>query len=182
MVKKFNLHRKVIRRNRRSCGCHLQISPLRSSTFRGFIYWVVPLFISLLIWNPTAASAATPTCVVKLKFSSDDESDNAMNAYVKQVLTGQGYQVINDWLFTIWSPSDYDVEISITHTVVPNYGFSVSLMGMQLFIADGSGNVLVNSYIDRANLEDDLRASIPACHTSPPSAPLSDSNGGAVTK
>jgi hypothetical protein len=138
--------------------------------------------MSLLIWNPIVASAAAPTCVVKLKFSSDDKSDTATNAYVQQVLTGQGYKIIDDWLFTIWSPSDYDVKIIITHTVVPNYGFPVSLMGMQLFIADRSGNVLVNSYIDRANLEADLRASIPACNTSLPSTPLPDSNADAVTK
>jgi hypothetical protein len=141
------------------------------------------LFMSLLIWNPIAASAAAaPTCVVKLKFSSDDESDSATNAYAKQILTGQGYTIIDDWLFTIWSSSDYDVRIIITHTVVPNFGIPVSLMGMQLFIADSSGNVLVNSYIDRANLEDDLRASIPACNASPPSTPPPDSNADAVTR
>lgn len=55
--------------------------------------------------------------MVKLKFSSDDKSDNATNAYVKRVLTGQGYKIINDWLFTLWSASDYDVQIIITHTV-----------------------------------------------------------------
>ena len=140
------------------------------------------LFMCLLIGNPIAASAAAPTCVVKLKFSSDDKSDSATNAYVKQILTRQGYKIIDDWLFTIWSPSDYDVTIIITHTVVPNYGIPVSLMGMQLFIADSSGNILVNSYIDRANLEDDLQASIPACNTSPPSTPLPDTNADAATK
>jgi hypothetical protein len=138
--------------------------------------------MSLLIWDPIVTSAAAPTCVVKLKFSSDDKSDSGTEAYVEQVLTGQGYKIIKDSLFTIWSASDYDVEIVITHTVVPNYGFPVSLMGMHLFIADTSGNVLVNSYIDRANLEDDLQASIPACHTSPPSTPLPASNAGTVTK
>jgi hypothetical protein len=35
--------------------------------------------------------------------------------------------------------------------------------------ADDSGNVLVNNYIDRANLEASLRAFIPACNASPPS-------------
>jgi hypothetical protein len=157
----------------------LQISPLRPSTFRGSIYSVMPLFMSLLIWNPIAASAAGPICVVKLKFSSDDKSDSGTKAFVKQVLTGQGYKIIDDWLFTIWSASDYYVKIIITHTVVPNYGFPVSLMGMQLFIADSSGKVLVNSDIDRANLEDDLRASVAACNTSPS---LSDSNADAVTR
>jgi hypothetical protein len=150
--------------------------------FRGSIYWAMALFMSLLISNPIAASAAAPTCVVKLKFSSDDESDSATDAYVKQILTAQGYKIIDDWLFTIWSPSDYDVTIIITHTVVPNYGFPVSLMGMELFIADSSGKVLVNSYIDRANLAGDLRASIPACNTSPPPTPPPDSNADAVTK
>ena len=138
--------------------------------------------MSLLIWNPIAASAAAPTCVVKLSFSSDDTSDRVTKTYVKQVLTGQGYKIINDSLFTIWSARDYDVNIVITHTVIPNYGFPVSLMGMQLFIADSTGNVLVNSYIDRANLEDDLRASVPACNTPPPSTPWPDSNADAVTK
>lgn len=147
---------------------------LRPLTFRSSIYSVMPLFVSLLFWSPIAASAAVPTCVVKLKFSADDKFDSATDAFVKRVLIGQGYTVIDDWLFTMWSSSDYEVKIIITHTEVPNYGFPVSLMGMQLFISDGSGNVLVNSYIDRANLEDNLRASIPACNASPPSAPVPD--------
>jgi hypothetical protein len=141
---------------------------------------VMALFMSLLVWNPIAVSAAAPTCVVKLKFSSDDKSDSATNAYVKQILTRQGYKIIDDWLFTIWIPRDYDVKIIITHTVVPNYGAPVSLMGMQLFIADSSGNILVDSYIDRANLEDNLRILIPACNTSPPSTPLPNPNADAV--
>jgi hypothetical protein len=127
----------------------------------------MPLFMSLLIWSPIAASAAVPTCAVKLKFGSDDQSDSVTKAYVTQVLAGQGYKIIADWPFTIWRARDYDVKIIITHTMIPNYGFPVSLMGMQLFIADSSGNVRVNSYIDRANLEDDLRASVPACNASP---------------
>jgi hypothetical protein len=130
--------------------------------------------MSFLIWNPIAASAAVPTCVVKLKFSSDDKSDSATNAFVKQVLIGEGYKIIDDWLFTMWSASDYDVKIIMSHTMVPNYGFPVSLMGMQLFISDSSGNILVDSYIDRANLEGDLRASVPVCNTLPLSAPLPD--------
>jgi hypothetical protein len=138
------------------------------------------LFTSVLVWRPIAASAATPTCVVKLKSSSDDNSDSGTNAFVKEVLTGQGYKTIEDGLFTIWSASDYDVSIIITHTEVPNYGFPVSLMGMQLFIADRSGNILVNSYIDRANLEANLRAFIPACNVSAPSKPLPDSSVDAV--
>jgi hypothetical protein len=162
--------------------CSLQISPLRPSTFRGSIYRVMSLFMFLLIWNPIAASAAAPTCVVKLKFSSDDKSDSGTNAYVKQVLTMQGYKIINDWLFTIWSDSDYDVKIIITHTVLPNYGFPVSTVWIQLFITDSSGNILVNDYIDRANLKDDLRALVPACNTSPLSGPLPDSNADPVTK
>ena len=60
--------------------------------------WVTPLFVSLLIWDPFAASAATPTCVAKLAFSSDDKSDSGTNAFVKQVLTGLGYKIIDDWL------------------------------------------------------------------------------------
>jgi hypothetical protein len=47
---------------------------------------------------------------------------------------------------------------------------------MQLFIADNSGKVLVDSYIDRTNLEDDLRNSIAMCNAAPPSA------SGAATK
>ncbi len=143
---------------------------------------MMPLFISLLIGNPIAASAAAPTCVVKLKFSSDDKSDSGTNAFVKQVLTEQGYKVIDDSLLTMWSASDYDVKIVITHTAVPNFGFPASLMGMQLFIADSSGKVIVDGYIDRANLEDDLQGSIPACHTSPSSSPPPNSKTDAVTK
>jgi len=127
--------------------------------------------MSLPISTPIAASAAAPTCVVKLNFSSDDKSNRATKAHLKQILTGLGYKIINDSLFTIWSASDYDVKIVITHTVIPNYGFPVSLMGMQLFIADSAGKVLVNSYIDRANLEDDLRALLPACNAASPSTP-----------
>jgi hypothetical protein len=138
--------------------------------------------MSLLFWDPIAASAAVPTCVVKLKFSSDDKSDSGTEAYVKQVLTAEGYKVIGDSLLTIWSANDYDVQIIITHTVEPNYGFPVSLMGMQLFIADSSGKVLVSSYIDRADLADDLQASIPACHSSPPSTPPPGSKTNADTK
>ena len=160
----------------------LQIYPVRASTFKGTIYSVMPLFISLLIWSAIAASAAAPTCVVKLEFSSNEKADSGTDAYVKQVLTGQGYKVIDDWLFTIWSPSDYDVKIVITHITVPNYGFPADLMGIQLYIADSSGKILVNTYIDRANLEDDLRTSIPACNASPPSTPLPASNTEADPK
>jgi len=136
----------------------------------------------LLICDSIATPAAAATCVVKLKLSSDDKSDSARSAFAKQVLTGQGYKVIDDDLLTMWSGSDYDVRITIGHTEVPNYGFPVSLMAMQLFIADSSGQVLVNSYIDRANLEGDLQASIPACNASPPAAPASDSSAGAAAK
>jgi hypothetical protein len=124
------------------------------------------LSASLLIWNPAAASAAAPICVVKLKVSSNEDSDSGTKAFVTQILTGQGYKIIDDWLFTMWRASDYDVKIVMTYTVTPNYGFPVTLMTMQLFIADSSGKVLVEDYIDRANLEDDLRNTIPACNNS----------------
>jgi hypothetical protein len=129
------------------------------------IYWVAALFGSFLIWNSGIASAAVSTCVVKLEFSSD-QSDKTTDAFAKQILDSEGYKVIDNWLFTIWSHSDYDVKINITHTESPNYGFPVSLMGMQLFIADASGKIVVNNYIDRANLEASLRAFIPACGAS----------------
>ena len=112
---------------------------------------------------------------MKLEFSSD-QSDKSTNAFAKQVLDSEGYKVIDNWLFTIWSHSDYDVKIIITHTESPNYGFPVSLMGMQLFIADASGKTVVNNFIDRANLEASLRAFIPACNASPPP------NSGAATE
>ena len=79
--------------------------------------------------------------------------------------TSQGYKIIDDWLFTMWRASDYDVQIVMTYTLVQNYGFPVTLMQMQLFIADSTGKILVDSDIDRANLEDNLRNSIPACNT-----------------
>jgi hypothetical protein len=123
-----------------------------------------------VIWNSGDASAATSTCVVKLSFSPD-QSDKSTDTFAKQILGDEGYTVIDEWLFTLWSHSDYDVKIAITHTESPNYGFPVSLMGMQLYIADGSGKVLVNNYIDRANLEASLRAFVPACNASPPPAP-----------
>ncbi len=122
----------------------------------------------VLIWNSGSASAAVSTCVVKLEFSSD-QSDKSTDTFAKQILDSEGYKVIDNWLFTIWSHSDYDVKINITHTESPNYGFPVSLMGMQLFIADASGNIVVNNFIDRANLEASLRAFIPACNASAPS-------------
>lgn len=127
------------------------------------------LFAALLIWHPIAASAASPTCVVKLMFTSNEKADSATDAYVKQILVGQGYQVIEDWPLTLLRRSDYDVKLVMTHTMVPNYGFPADLMGMQLYIADASGKILINDYIDRANLEIDLQAAIPACSASPPS-------------
>ncbi len=141
-----------------------------AATFRRSVFPAVSLFVSLLIWNPAAASAAAPACVVKLQVSSNGDSDGGTKAFVTQVLTGQGYKIIDDWLFTMWRASDYDVNIVMTYSVTPNYGFPVTLMTMQLFIADSSGKVLVDSYIDRTNLEDDLRNSIAMCNASPPSA------------
>ena len=121
------------------------------------------LSVSLLIWNTAAASAAAPTCVVKLKVSSNQSSDGGTKTYVTQILTGEGYKIIDDGLLSTWRASDYDVQITLNYTVTPNYGFPVTLMTMQLFIADSSGKVLVEDYIDRANLEDDLRNSVPVC-------------------
>jgi len=96
-------------------------------------------------------------------------SSGQRHEYIREASSERGrLHVIDDWLFTVWSHSDYEVKITITHTETPNYGFPVSLMGMQLFIANVSGSVLVNSYIDRANLEASLRAFIPACDVSPP--------------
>jgi len=135
------------------------------STFGAFVLSAVALFVSPLIWTPAAASAAAPTCVVKLKVSSNDSSDGGTKAFVTKVLTGQGYRIIDDWLFTLWSAFDYDVKIVVNNSVTPNFGFPVTLMTMQLFIADSSGKVLVETYIDRADLEDDLRNSIPACNS-----------------
>jgi hypothetical protein len=143
------------------------------------IRWVTLLFVSLLIGDPIAASAAAPTCVAKLAFSSDDKSDSGTDTFVKQVLTGLGYRVIDDWLFTVWKGDDYDVKVIINHTQVPNYGFPVSLMGMQLFIADGSGKILVNNYIDRANLEASLDFYVPQCNTSPSSVSLPEASAEA---
>jgi hypothetical protein len=137
------------------------------------MFSILVLCGAFLTWNSGGVSAAVSTCVVKLAFSSD-ESDNSTDTFAKKTLDEEGYKVIDDWLFTIWSHSDYDVKIIITHAESPNYGFPVSLMGMQLFIADGSGTVLVNNYIDRANLEASLRAFIPACNAKPPSDPNGD--------
>ncbi len=141
----------------------------QSMTSTASIYSVLPLlFLFLLGWNPSAAAAAVSTCVVKLEFSSSDKADGATSTFAKQILSEQGYKVIDAWLFTIWSHSNYEVKIAITHGEVPNYGFPVDLTGMQLFISDSSGNVLLNSNVDRANLEANLRAFIPACNASPP--------------
>jgi hypothetical protein len=133
------------------------------STIGASVFSAVVLFVSLLIWNAAAASAAAPTCVVKLKVSSNDSSDGGTKIYVTQILTSEGYKVINDGLLTTLRASDYDVQVTLNYTVTPNYGFPVTLMTMQLYIADNSGKVLVEDYIDRANLEDDVRNSIPAC-------------------
>jgi hypothetical protein len=147
-----------------------RLAAVGPSKFGKPILSAVALFASLLIWNPAAASAAAPACVVKLQVSSNGDSDGGTKAFVTQVLTGQGYKIIDDWLFTMWRASDYDVKIIMTYSVTPNYGFPVTLMTMQLFIADSSGKVLVDSYIDRTNLEDDLRNSIAMCNAAPPSA------------
>jgi hypothetical protein len=146
----------------------VRLATAEPSTVRISAVSAVLLLLSLLIWNPAAASAAAPTCVVKLKVSSNDSSDGGTKTFVTKVLTGEGYRIIDDWLFTAWSAFDYDVKIVLNYTVTPNFGFPVTLMTMQLFIADSSGKVLVETYIDRANLEDDLRNSIPACNASPP--------------
>ncbi len=146
----------------------------RPSKLTGSICSLAPLFVSLLIANPGIASAAASTCVVKLQFSSEEKADVGTSTFVKQVLDAQGYRVIDDWLFTMWSHSDYDVKIAVTHTEVPNYGFPVDLAGMQLSIADGSGKILVNNYIDRSNLEATLRSYIPACNAPPPADPNAD--------
>jgi hypothetical protein len=132
---------------------------------------LMQLCAALLTLCPAIASAAAPTCVVKLTFSSDDKSDSGTDAYVKQVLADEGYKIVDNWLLTILDHADYDVKIVVNHTQVPNYGFPVTLMGMQLYIADGSGTVLLNNYIDRSNLEANLRTWVPACNASPPSAP-----------
>jgi hypothetical protein len=135
------------------------------------LYPIVAFALFLLIGNPGAASAAASTCVVKLELSSSDKADSGTSTFVKQVLGDEGYKVIDGWLFTIWSHGDYDVKITITHNEVPNYGFPITLSGMELTITDASGNALVNAYIDRANLEANLRAFIPACNAAPAPTP-----------
>ena len=142
---------------------HTRLVAAGPATFWRSVVSAVPLFVSLLIWHPAGASAAAPTCVVKLKVSANEGSDGGTKAFVTKVLTGQGYKIIDDWLFTMWRASDYDVQIVMTYTLVQNYGFPVTLMDMQLFIADSTGKVLVDSDIDRANLEDNLKNSIPVC-------------------
>ncbi len=134
------------------------------STCRKSIFSAIALFASLLILHPAGADAAAPICVVKLKVSSNQSSDGGTKTYVTQILTGEGYKIISDDLLTTLRADDYDVQITLNYTVTPNYGFPVTLMTMQLFIADSSGKVLVEDYIDRANLEDDLRNTIPACN------------------
>ncbi len=155
---------------------------MRLSTLEGRICSVLTLFLCLLIWSPIAAATAAPTCVVKLKLSSDNGSDDGTSTFVKSVLTTLGYKIINDGLFTLWSSSDYDVKITVTHTDVPNYGFPVSLMTTQFFIEDSSGKVLVDGYIDRANVEATLQSWFPACGTTPASAPLPAANADAAAK
>jgi len=139
------------------------IAPLGSSARQRLLVLAAGLTISLQIGTAAAASAAAPTCVVKLKVSTNDSSDGGTKAFVTKVLTAQGYRIIDDWLFTMWRASDFKVRIVLTSDVTPNYGFPVTLTTMRLFIADASGKVLVDDYVDRANLEDNLRNSIPAC-------------------
>jgi hypothetical protein len=142
----------------------------------------MPSFIvALMMWHPAAASAA-PTCVLKLEFVSDDKSDGPTGAYVNQILTGEGYKIIDEGLLTILSASDYVVKIVVSHTMVPNYGFPVSLMGMQLYITDSSGNVLLNAVIDRSDLEANLRTFVPACNASSPASPIPGASVDAATK
>ena len=94
-----------------------RLAAVGPSTFGRPILPAVALFVSLLIWNPAAASAAASACVVKLQVSSNGDSDGGTKAFVTQVLTGQGYKIIDDWLFTMWRASDYDVKIVMTYSV-----------------------------------------------------------------
>ncbi len=149
----------------------IQMFPPWPSKLTGSICLVAPLLASLLIANHSVASAAESACVVKLQFSAGEKADVGTSTFVKQVLDTEGYKVIDDWLFTMWSHSDYAVTIVVTHTEVPNYGFPVDLAAIQLSIADGSGKVLVNNYIDRADLEATLRSYIPACGAASPADP-----------
>jgi hypothetical protein len=115
------------------------------------------------------ASAAAPTCVAKLKFSSNNSSDDS--SYVRQVLTGLGYKVINDSLFTYFDKYDYAVRVTINHVELPNFGFPVDSEGMDLYVADNSGNVLVDTPLSAlANFQDELQTNlksfIPPCRQS----------------
>jgi hypothetical protein len=150
----------------------LQTTPVRRFTFGASICSVASLIVSLVVWSQVAAAAEVASCVVKLKFSSDQRADSATDAYVRQVLAQQGYKVVDDWLFTMWTHSNYEVKVTITHTLLANFGFPTDLMGMQLYIADASGNVLVDAYIDRSILAANLQASIPACNAAPSPTPL----------
>jgi hypothetical protein len=157
----------MIEHNETRTALPVRLATAGPSTVRVSVVSAVLLFLTLLVWNPAAASAAAPTCVVKLKVSSNQSSDGGTKIYVTQILTSEGYKVIDDGLLTTLRASDYDVQITLNYTVTPNYGFPVTLMTMQLYIADNSGKVLVEDYIDRANLEDDVRNSIPACNGAP---------------
>jgi hypothetical protein len=158
----------MIEHNETRTALLVRLAAVGPSTLRASVFSAVVLLVSLLVWTPAAAAAA-PTCVVKLKVSSNQSSDGGTKIYVTQILTAEGYKVIDDGLLTTLRASDYDVQVTLNYTVTPNFGFPVTLMTMQLYIADNSGKVLVEDYIDRANLEDDVRNSIPACKTSPPS-------------
>ncbi len=155
----------------------LETTPVRLSGFGASIRSTALLIVSFLVWSPIATAADAPSCVVKLKFSSDQRADSATDTYVRQVLTQQGYKVVDDWLFTMWTHSNYEVKVTITHTLLANFGFPTDLMGMQLYIADASGNVLVDAYIDRSILAANLQASIPTCNAaaSPALSPVSTS-------
>jgi hypothetical protein len=157
----------MIEHNETRTALPVRLATAGPSTVRVSVVSAVLLFLTLLVWNPAAASAAAPTCVVKLKVSSNQSSDGGTKIYVTQILTSEGYKVIDDGLLTTLRASDYDVQITLNYTVTPNYGDPVTLMTMQLYIADNSGKVLVEDYIDRANLEDDVRNSIPACNGAP---------------
>jgi hypothetical protein len=158
----------MIEHNETRKALPVRLAAVGPSTIGASVLSAVALFVSVLIWNPAAASAA-PTCVVKLKVSSNDSSDGGTKIYVTQILTAEGYKVIDDGLLTTLRASDYDVQVTLNYTVTPNFGFPVTLMTMQLYIADNSGKVLVEDYIDRANLEDDVRNSIPVCSSAPAS-------------
>lgn len=124
---------------------------------------VISLVFSVLL---SFSALAAPTCVVKLAFSSSNMNvDQFYSQGATDAVVGQGYKVIGDGILNHWSAYDYEVQVNMSHEMEPNYGFPHDLVSTTLYIADSSGQMLVNESLDSSRLQGDIRNSLPLCNS-----------------